>query len=202
MSLLEACTRKNEKRALKILSKCIKESLQERDRNGDTPLMIAIINNMASVVSKLLEQPKHCNINNKNNQNQSVLIYIFMSDLKSSDYIDILLEYCDKSLIGLPDIHGQTSIMLACYYGLSETALKLLEYIRHCNLSYVSYDCTALMYACNRKMIDVCLRMLEYPDLCNLNYTNKRSNNALEISKAKEIHVIIEKIKNTKILKK
>lgn len=73
-----------------------------------------------------------------------------------------------------------TELTTACSYGYEDIAMKLLERIDECDLSYVdSNGNTPLMLAVSTKMENVAMKMLEKIDRCNIGKYNPYGNTAL-----------------------
>lgn len=73
-----------------------------------------------------------------------------------------------------------TELTMACSYGYEDIAMKLLERIDECDLSYVdSNRNTPLMLAVSKKMENVAMKMLEKIDRCNIGRYNEYGNTAL-----------------------
>jgi ankyrin repeat protein len=97
--------------------------INEKDKHGNTPLMIAVQEGREDIVSLLLEFNEFCFINEKNKEGHTALM--FACALGHKDIVDLLLKSGARITDSSED--GSNVLMLACTNGRFEIVKLLLE---------------------------------------------------------------------------
>ena len=104
-----------------------------QDKDGDTPLVVAVLNQKLEIVSWLASLDPDC-IKTRNKNKQSVLH--LSASTGSTEIASVLLKSLNSSdkifLISSPDNNGWTAFHLSCFKGDLEFSQWLLEEYKNC----------------------------------------------------------------------
>lgn len=210
-----ACKYNQNTLALNILDETNGNCFDYVDYEGNTALIITILNSFYDLAELLLQYPL-CNPNHYNNCSKNAFTYAFYAENES--LVNRLLNYtefiplfkmCNKKwdkcfinalkilenkgrLKELENLHDDKTLLIkACNDGLEDIAESILNYPTYCNMSYVTqYKGTALTLACGNRWETIALKILQTPHLCNLSYSGNFGN-ALIIAASNKLSKVV-----------
>ena len=167
----------------KLIPKLITQNnVNLKDKNGQTPLMVAIENKNNQCIKTLLSDEFYkynVDANIKDNNGNSPLVNIMLK-FKDSDKIDDLIDLLIKRGANKDEyINGKaTPLHVACQYNLYDSIPKLITE-NNINIKNKKNQ-TPLMIACNGQKIQ-CIEKLMTNKLFIKNYKVNNNNNELNI---------------------
>ncbi|XP_073481509.1 kinase D-interacting substrate of 220 kDa isoform X2 [Aquarana catesbeiana] len=141
--------------ALKALLEKYKD-VDERNENGQTPLMIAAEQGNMEVVLELLEKGANCNLDDVDN-------WTALISAAKEGHLEIVRELLDSSAnLEHRDMGGWTALMWASYKGRTDVVELLLSKGANPNITGLQYSVCPIIWAAGRGHSDILKLLLQY----------------------------------------
>ncbi|KAM6464316.1 kinase D-interacting substrate of 220 kDa isoform 1-T1 [Liasis olivaceus] len=125
-----------------FLEKC--KDVDERDENGQTPLMLAAEQGNLEIVQELIKKGANCNLEDSDN-------WTALISAAKEGHTAIVSELLTCNVnIEHRDMGGWTALMWACYKGCTEVAELLLERGANPNITGIQYSVYPIIWAAGR----------------------------------------------------
>uniref|UniRef100_A0A8D0H834 Kinase D-interacting substrate of 220 kDa n=1 Tax=Sphenodon punctatus TaxID=8508 RepID=A0A8D0H834_SPHPU len=137
-----------------LLEKC--KDVDERNENGQTPLMMAAEQGNLEIVQELLKKGANCNLEDTDN-------WTALISASKEGHIDIVAELLNCNVnLEHRDMGGWTALMWASYKGRSEVALLLLEKGANPNITGLQYSVYPIIWAAGRGHSEIVHLLLQH----------------------------------------
>uniref|UniRef100_H3A6L4 Kinase D-interacting substrate of 220 kDa n=1 Tax=Latimeria chalumnae TaxID=7897 RepID=H3A6L4_LATCH len=153
-SLLTYVEEENVAAVKALLEKC--KDVDERNENGQTPLMLAAEQGNLEIVQELLKKGANCNL--EDTDNWTALISAAKEG--HEEIVKELLSY--DANVEHRDMGGWTALMWAAYKGQSEVARLLLEKEANPNITGQQYSVYPIIWAAGRGHSEIVRLLLQY----------------------------------------
>ncbi|SFS67519.1 ankyrin repeat domain-containing protein [Paenibacillus sp. BC26] len=170
--------------------------INEKDVNGQTALMVAVMNNYPAVVKYLLENKADVNAYGIHTEDRNPINYASANGLL--DVVKVLLEY--EPNMKLLNIYGGTPLIPACEQGYYEVAKILLEKtdveVNHINkLGYTALHEVTFRPNRGGKYADITNLLIKHG--ADINIKDKNGKTPLEIARKNELTSIVDILEKT-----
>uniref|UniRef100_A0A8C8SCE0 Kinase D-interacting substrate of 220 kDa n=1 Tax=Pelusios castaneus TaxID=367368 RepID=A0A8C8SCE0_9SAUR len=137
-----------------LLEKC--KDVDERNENGQTPLMLAAEQGNLEIVQELLKKGANCNLEDTDN-------WTALISAAKEGYVDIVEELLNCNVnLEHRDMGGWTALMWASYKGRTKVAELLLEKGANPNITGQQYSVYPIIWAAGRGHSDIVHLLLQY----------------------------------------
>ncbi|XP_025952935.1 kinase D-interacting substrate of 220 kDa isoform X2 [Dromaius novaehollandiae] len=137
-----------------LLEKC--KDVDERNENGQTPLMLAAEQGNLEIVQELLKKGANCNLEDADN-------WTALISAAKEGHADIVAELLNYNVsLEHRDLGGWTALMWASYKGRTEVAELLLEKGANPNITGLQYSVYPIIWAAGRGHSDIVHLLLQH----------------------------------------
>ncbi|XP_019348240.1 kinase D-interacting substrate of 220 kDa isoform X2 [Alligator mississippiensis] len=137
-----------------LLEKC--KDVDERNENGQTPLMLAAEQGNLEIVQELLKKGANCNLEDSDN-------WTALISASKEGHVDIVAELLNCNVnLEHRDMGGWTALMWASYKGRTEVAELLLEKGSNPNITGLQYSVYPVIWAAGRGHSDIVRLLLQH----------------------------------------
>ncbi|XP_025892889.1 kinase D-interacting substrate of 220 kDa isoform X1 [Nothoprocta perdicaria] len=137
-----------------LLEKC--KDVDERNENGQTPLMLAAEQGNLEIVQELLKKGANCNLEDADN-------WTALISASKEGHADIVAELLNYNVnLEHRDLGGWTALMWAAYKGRTEVAELLLEKGANPNITGLQYSVYPIIWAAGRGHSDIVHLLLQH----------------------------------------
>uniref|UniRef100_A0A8B9VQL0 Kinase D interacting substrate 220 n=1 Tax=Anas zonorhyncha TaxID=75864 RepID=A0A8B9VQL0_9AVES len=137
-----------------LLEKC--RDVDERNENGQTPLMLAAEQGNLEIVQELLKKGANCNLEDADN-------WTALISAAKEGHAAIVAELLNYNVnLEHRDLGGWTALMWASYKGRTEVAKLLLEKGANPNITGMQYSVYPIIWAAGRGHSDIVHLLLQY----------------------------------------
>ncbi|XP_044274415.1 kinase D-interacting substrate of 220 kDa isoform X4 [Varanus komodoensis] len=137
-----------------FLEKC--KDVDERNENGQTPLMIAAEQGNLEIVQELIKKGANCNLEDSDN-------WTALISAAKEGHVAIVSELLNCNVnMEHRDMGGWTALMWACYKGCTEVAEVLLERGANPNITGLQYSVYPIIWAAGRGHSRIVQLLLQY----------------------------------------
>ncbi|XP_008178124.1 kinase D-interacting substrate of 220 kDa isoform X3 [Chrysemys picta bellii] len=152
-----------------LLEKC--KDVDERNENGQTPLMLAAEQGNLEIVQELLRKGANCNLEDADN-------WTALISAAKEGYVDIVAELLNCNVnLEHRDMGGWTALMWASYKGCTKVAELLLEKGANPNVTGQQYSIYPIIWAAGRGHSDIVHLLLQHG--AKVNCSDKYGTTAL-----------------------
>ncbi|XP_034622360.1 kinase D-interacting substrate of 220 kDa isoform X9 [Trachemys scripta elegans] len=152
-----------------LLEKC--KDVDERNENGQTPLMLAAEQGNLEIVQELLRKGANCNLEDADN-------WTALISAAKEGYVDIVAELLNCNVnLEHRDMGGWTALMWASYKGCTKVAELLLEKGANPNVTGQQYSIYPVIWAAGRGHSDIVHLLLQHG--AKVNCSDKYGTTAL-----------------------
>nr|XP_020652289.1 kinase D-interacting substrate of 220 kDa isoform X2 [Pogona vitticeps] len=137
-----------------LLEKC--KDVDERNENGQTPLMVAAEQGNLEIVEELIKKGANCNLEDSDN-------WTALISAAKEGHAAVVAELLSCNVnIEHRDMGGWTALMWACYKGRTEVAELLLERGANPNITGLQYSVYPIIWAAGRGHSHIVELLLQY----------------------------------------
>ncbi|XP_032651074.1 kinase D-interacting substrate of 220 kDa isoform X4 [Chelonoidis abingdonii] len=137
-----------------LLEKC--RDVDERNENGQTPLMLAAEQGNLEIVQELLKKGANCNLEDADN-------WTALISAAKEGYVDIVAELLNCNVnLEHRDMGGWTALMWASYKGCTKVAELLLQKGANPNVTGQQYSIYPIIWAAGRGHSDIVHLLLQH----------------------------------------
>ncbi|XP_066468319.1 kinase D-interacting substrate of 220 kDa isoform X2 [Tiliqua scincoides] len=137
-----------------LLEKC--KDVDERNENGQTPLMLAAEQGNLEIVQELIKKGANCNLEDADN-------WTALISAAKEGHVSIVSELLNCNVnLEHRDMGGWTALMWACYKGCTEVAELLLSHGANPNITGLQYSVYPIIWAAGRGHSDIVELLLEH----------------------------------------
>ncbi|XP_075779639.1 kinase D-interacting substrate of 220 kDa isoform X4 [Pelodiscus sinensis] len=137
-----------------LLEKC--KDVDERNENGQTPLMLAAEQGNLEIVQELLKKGANCNLEDSDN-------WTALISAAKEGYVEIVAELLNYNVnLEHRDMGGWTALMWASYKGCTKVAELLLEKGANPNITGQQYSVYPIIWAAGRGHSDIVHLLLQH----------------------------------------